>query len=114
MVTSTYEQSNGGVAMGTRELKRMSLTEAVASQPDTSFCFECGSENGKKLMAKPLELYGVTVLDFPVYQCERCGAESHRASVSVAVEHLQQKHKLHGGYYIDDLLKLEKHQTAHP
>lgn len=98
-----------------REYKHMSLAAAIESQQrnfPTTKCYDCNGE--KKLVQKPHAFLGVTVWDFPQYECEQCGSTSHRSSVAIAIEILQEKFNLHGGFKLDELIKFEKQEKSHP
>ncbi|MCF6095082.1 YgiT-type zinc finger protein [Microaerobacter geothermalis] len=95
--------------MSRREYKYMSLAEAIKSQEENfsdETCFHCSSKT--VISKKTVPFLGITVWDLPLQVCPKCGEEYHRASIGIAVELLQEKHKLHGGYYVKDLLEIER------
>lgn len=90
------------------EYIRLNLTDAVDSQAKNYSsipCFKC--EEPQKLVRKPRAFIGITVWDYPTYECKRCGTTSHQAATGIAVEDLKEKYNLQGGYYLKDLLDIE-------
>lgn len=87
--------------------KHIPLSQAVA-QKETTFCFDCGEQKAK-IAKSPYNLLSVTVSDFPHYKCVECGSETHRISVSIAVENLVEKYSLMGTFTTQQLLQIEAH-----
>lgn len=91
-----------------REYIRLNLTDAIESQSknhSTVPCFDCGGI--QQLTRKPKAFIGITVWDFPTYHCSQCNITSYQAATAIAVEDLKDKHNLHGGYKLQELLRIE-------
>lgn len=91
-----------------REYIRLNLTDAIENQAknySTIPCFDCGGI--QQLTRKPKAFIGITVWDFPTYHCSECDTTSHQAATGIAVEDLKDKHNLHGGYNLQELLRIE-------
>lgn len=91
----------------------MSLKESLAIQEENfpiMECYDCGGE--RKPVKRMHPKFGITVWDYPMYECPDCGGRSFHGLVSVAVQKLQEKHRLHGGYYMKDLLEIEEREQT--
>ena len=96
--------------MGKEGEKFMGLGEALREaqrKRKESLCPKCKTHSA---VLYPIlhTMQNITVYDFPFFKCKNCGEIHGLLSVGIAIERLQQKYNLHGGYTIEDLLQIEQ------